>query len=55
MRIGNGYQGIMQLFSRMNGNKMNINMPFGARASTRRSGAVASKKHEDSKSGTIKN
>ncbi len=55
MRIGNGYQGIMQLFSRMNGNKMNINMPFGARASTRRSGAGGRNTLEDYLSGHYKN
>lgn len=36
MRIVNNNQGILQLFSRMNGNRTNTNKPFGNTALSRR-------------------
>ena len=39
MRIVNNNQGILQLFSRMNGNRTNTNKPFGNTALSRRSSA----------------
>ncbi|MBD5549278.1 MAG: DUF3879 family protein [Lachnospiraceae bacterium] len=55
MRLGNNYQGIMQIFSRMNGGKSNTNMPFGSGASTKRSGAGGRNTLEDYLSGHRKN
>lgn len=55
MRIGNNSQGILQLFSRMNGGKANTNMPFGSGASTKRSGAGGRNTLEDLLSGHYKN
>ena len=54
MRIGNSYQGIMQLFSKMNGSRANLNMPFGSRAS-RKSSAGGGNTLEDLLSGHYKN
>ena len=53
MRIGNNYQGIMQLFSRVNGSRADIHTPFTA--STRRSGAGGRNTLEDYLSGHRKN
>lgn len=55
MRIGNNYQGIMQIFSRINGGKSNTSMPFGSGASTRRSGGGGRNTLEDYLSGHRKN
>ncbi len=55
MRIGNNSQGILQLFSRMNGGRANTNMSFGNGASTRRSGAGGRNTLEDFLSGHRKN
>ena len=55
MRIGNNYQGIMQIFSRMNGGKSNTSMPFSSGTSTRRSGTGGRNTLEDFLSGHRKN
>ncbi len=55
MRIGNNYQGIMQIFSRMNGGKSNTSMPFCSGISTRRPGAGGRNTLEDFLSGHRKN
>jgi len=55
MRIGNNYQGVIQLFSGMNRSKTNFNMPFVSGASTRGSGASGRNTLEDYFSGHRKN
>lgn len=55
MRIGNNYQGIMQIFSKMNGGKSNTSMPFSSGTSTRRSGTGGRNTLEDFLSGHRKN
>ena len=55
MRIGNNYQGIMQIFSRMNGGKSNTSMPFSSGTSTRRSVTGGRNTLEDFLSGHRKN
>ena len=52
MRIGNNNQGIWQLLSRMNGGKVNTNMPF---AGARRSSAGGRNTLEDLLTGHYKN
>ena len=55
MRIVNNNQGILQLFSRMNGNRTNTNKPFGNTALSRRSSAGGRNTLEDLLSGHFKN
>ena len=55
MRIINNNQGILQLFSRMNGNRTNTNKPFGNTALSRRSSAGGRNTLEDLLSGHFKN
>lgn len=55
MRIGNPYQGVMQLFSRMNGSRPAARTPFGSGVSVRRSGAGGRNTLEDLLSGHYKN
>lgn len=55
MRVGNNYQGIMRIFSRMNGGKSNTSMPFISGISTRRSGTGGRNTLEDFLSGHRKN
>lgn len=55
MRIGNNYQGIMQIFSKMNVGKANTSMPFSSGTSTRRSGTGGRNTLEDLLSGHYKN
>ncbi|MDE6024606.1 MAG: DUF3879 family protein [Lachnospiraceae bacterium] len=55
MRIGNNYQGIMWLFSKMNGGKTNTGMLFGSGTSAKRSGAGGRNTLEDLLSGHYKN
>lgn len=53
MRIGNNYQGIMQLFSRVNGGKANTNKLFSGGASAK--GAYCGNTIDDLLSGHFKN
>lgn len=55
MRIVNNNQGILQLFSRMNGNRTNTNKPFGNMPISRRSSADGRNTLEDFLSGHRKN
>ncbi len=55
MRIVNNNQGILQLFSRMNGNRTNANKPFGNTASSRHFGIGGRNTLEDLLSGHYKN
>ena len=55
MRIVNNNQGILQLFSRMNGNRINTNKPFGNMPISRRSSAGGRNTLEDFLSGHRKN
>jgi len=56
MRIGNNYQGIMQLFSRMNSGKTSLGMPFGSGTSTSASkGYYFGNTIDDLRSGHFKN
>ncbi len=55
MRIVNNNQGILQLFSRMNGNRTNTNKPFGNTALSRRSSVGGRNTLEDLLSGHFKN
>ena len=55
MRVVNNNQGILQLFSRMNGNRANTNKPFGNAALSRRSGVGGRNTLEDLLSGHFKN
>lgn len=55
MRIVNNNQGILQLFSRMNGNGTNANKPFGSTASSRHFGIGGRNTLEDFLSGHRKN
>ena len=51
MRVVNNNQGILQFFSRMNGNRANTNKPFGNTALSRRSSAGGRNTLEDFLSG----
>ncbi len=55
MRIVNNNQGILQLFSRMNGNRTNVNKPFGNTPISIRSSAGGRNTLEDFLSGHRKN
>lgn len=55
MRIVNNNQGILQLFSRMNGNRTNVNKPFGNTPISTRSSAGGRNTLEDFLSGHRKN
>ena len=55
MRVVNNNQGILQFFSRMNGNRANTNKPFGNTALSRRSSAGGRNTLEDFLSGHRKN
>lgn len=55
MHIENNYQGIMQIFSKMNGGKSNTSMPFSSGTLTRRSGTDGRNTLEDLLSGHYKN
>lgn len=54
MRIGNNYQGVMRLFSRMNASRTNFAIPFGAKAA-KRTGAGGRNTLADLLSGHYKN
>ena len=55
MRVVNNNQGILQFFSRVNGNRANTNKPFGNTALSRRSSAGGRNTLEDFLSGHRKN
>ena len=55
MRVVNNNQGILQLFSRMNGNRTNTNKPFGNTPISRRSSVGGRNTLEDFLSGHRKN